>query len=45
MAATEGSDLLEYLAFKVKLVRERIIVERQELAHSIRLEKLFHIKR
>ena len=35
---------MKYPIFKVKFLQEEIIVERREMAQSIRLEKLFHIK-
>ena len=34
---------MKYPIFKVKFLLEKITVERREMAHSIRLEKLYHI--
>ena len=35
---------MKYSIFEAKFLPGKIIVERQEMAHSIRLEKLYHIR-
>ena len=34
---------MKYPIFKVKFVHEKVTIERREMAHSICLEKLFHV--
>ena len=35
---------MKYSIFKFKFLQENIIVDRREMAHSIRLEKFYHIR-